>query len=127
MDISNPIIFLSAMAPLIPLLIGMVFFNRFENYRKLLVLLMGLSLTVQLVVHYQFSLKWNNQLLFHLYTPLEFAILGSIFRIWFKGWWLEKVIPYLIGGFTIFALVNAVSFNHLIAPIPTPLWSAAFY
>lgn len=103
-----PLIGFSVWMPLLPFSIGLVGYSKLTQEQKWLTLLMGIALIVQVLgLHLSLS-QIGNQLLFHLYTPIEFIILSLIFQKWLAGWWDKRVFYGLGVGFVGFAIANAI-------------------
>jgi len=109
----HPLVFISVLIPLIPLGAGLIFMRRLGSDRKLLLLLMGISLLTQLIGFSYFIESENNLFIYHIYMPIEFILLGYIYKLWLSDWWKKELFDMLIWSFVAFSIFNAVFLQPL--------------
>jgi len=114
------LLLISVLIPIVPLVIGISQFNRFENPLKTLTGLAGLALLVQVIGLVCALNKWNNYWLYQIYTPIAFLGFCYIYSKWLDDWWSRNVFISLGVGFCLFAVVNGVWLQPL---SPTNLYA----
>lgn len=105
---TNPLYLLSALVPLVPLGIGLYYIKRLGYARKLLTVLMGLSSITQIIALAYFLVNENNLFIYHMYMPLEFILLGYMYKIWLKDWWKGWIIDLIIWAYVGLSILNTL-------------------
>ena len=113
MSRDHPLHIISALAPVLPLGLGLMFFRRLEKARRILLILMACSLIAQLIALDYFLDKKSNLFVYHFYLPIEVLLLGNIYKIWLRGYWKKALIETLIWSFVLFAILNTLFFQGL--------------
>ena len=107
------LIYVSALVPLIPLSIGLFRFSQLNRDQKILCGIMGLAFIIQVWALIYFENRWNNQFLYHFYTPLEFLGFGLIYQNWLKQWVGKKIFVALILIVILLAILNTLFLQPL--------------
>ncbi|MEL6675983.1 MAG: hypothetical protein AAFR61_27495 [Bacteroidota bacterium] len=111
MTAASPLVLLSGLAPLLPLVVGLIFLARLGQAQRYLLGWMGLALLVQIIGLYFSHHQIQGQWLYHLYTPLEVMLVSLMYREWLGKWWGENTFWGIIGAFGLFALGNLLFFQ----------------
>lgn len=98
----------SALVPIVPLLVGLFRWRQLELSQRYLTVVVGLAFVVQVAGLISALNQWDNYWLYQFYTPLAFLCFLGIYRIWLRGWWSSKTFMALGGVFCLFALINAI-------------------
>ncbi|MDW3648908.1 MAG: hypothetical protein R8P61_17700 [Bacteroidia bacterium] len=107
----HPLFVISAFIPIVPLGIGLYAVKGLGKDRRLLLILMGLAFIVQFIAFLYFLNRENNLFIYHIYMPLEFIILGHIYKIWLINWWKSQLLDVIIWAYVLFSAVNTFFFQ----------------
>ncbi len=102
---------LSVFSPIIPLAIGTFYFSRLKKDGKILTGLMLISLIVQVLAWILSINRTNNQFLYHIYTPVEFIIFCTVYRIYLSDWINKNIFNILSIGFIALSLLNTLFYQ----------------
>lgn len=109
----HPLVYISVLIPLVPLVMGLIFRQRLGSDRKLLLLLMGISFIMQVWGFSYFVESENNLFIHHIYMPIEMILLGYIYKIWLSDWWRSEIFDFLIWSFVAFSIFNSAFLQSL--------------
>lgn len=100
-------------AIVIPLSIGLWRFRRLDDKLKLLTGLLCIGAVTELVANILAEFRINNLPILHFYSIAEFALLFTIYHLYFRN--IISRRTYLLGlsGFVVFALINAFYIQDL--------------
>jgi hypothetical protein len=92
-------------AILFPLIIAIVFYKRLDISLKVMMFFLVFIAIMNTIITVLSMKSINNLFLVHIYTVFEFAFLSWFYKLQLKGL-ANKIIPVLIGLFTLLCLVN---------------------
>jgi hypothetical protein len=90
------------------LLIGTYKFKRLSGDQKVLLALLSTSFIVELLSFSHWLLKINNNYIYHVYSVVEFSLLGILYARNLNGLIRPFHIQILLVLFGLFALINAL-------------------
>jgi hypothetical protein len=105
--------FISACSIIVPLIIGLLYFQRLKLDMKFLVVFFFLIILIEVT---NIILAYNcisNIWLLHIYTPLEYGFLVLIFSFWQKETALRKVLLISIPFFVLFSISIKMTLEDL--------------
>lgn len=103
----------SAFFVLIPLLIGIFLFRRLGTDLRLLILLFLIVAMVEGYTFYLVEKHMNAYWIYHLYTPIEYSLLATIFSFWQKKAWIRRILRISIPIFVLICIWDYLVFRNL--------------
>jgi hypothetical protein len=97
--------FIAPSSILLPILIGAIKYRSLDRSLKIILLFNIITGVLNLINHVLATHLISNLFIFHFYAIFEFAIISWFYNIQFKGI-INKIIPPLVGIFSILCLVN---------------------
>lgn len=98
---------------LIPLVLLLFRFTKFDLTFKFLSLLLLISALVGFISYHLYIRNENNMPLSHLYTVIEYSLWSAVYHQIFQSVTTKKIILSLIGFFAIFAILNALLWQSI--------------
>ena len=92
---------------------GIVKLKKLGYSQKLIALLCGVSLLIELCAKYLWQFRINNYFVYHLYSVAEFTILALLYSQVFQNTFLRKFLRYCIVAIWFFAAFNAIFWQPL--------------
>lgn len=111
--------FFSFISIFIPLIIGLILFNRVLVTSKILILFITLTALLEVGVMVFYYLNWNNLIFFHLHTFIEFTLLSIIYIRLIRNRSFRLLAAILIPVFVLFSfyaiwfIQDTVGFNSI--------------
>lgn len=106
-SIQSFILLYSPLVVLLPLAMALLHFRRLTPELKVLAFHLIMVVIMSSISFTLWSMKKNNLPLLHLYTILEFGMIGWFYKIVLRGWVSERLLTILILLFTVLALLNS--------------------
>ncbi|MFD2247107.1 hypothetical protein [Pontibacter ruber] len=105
----------SSISPILPFLLGLLWFARHKNWQfRLLYLHVILIVAIEVAGKVTVMLGTKNNLwLHHLYAPIEFCVLAAIYYCSFRQTAYKRGILAAAICFVLFSIVNAVFFESI--------------
>ncbi len=103
----------TSLLELIPFFIGLFRFNKLDSSLRLIFYLVLMSLVISLsMIYFGMTYRFNSWLM-HIYTIVEFLLIGYFYYRLFSQKVFKKIILILFGIFTIIALLNKIYLEPL--------------
>lgn len=91
---------------IVPLLIALMGFKKASLSYRIIFWYLVASTVSQIIAFSLWYRSMNNMPVGHIYTILEFGLLGYFYRSLIQSRFYKKLIIYIITGFTLFSLIN---------------------
>jgi len=94
------IAFISTFTCIIPLVIGALRYRYLDRGSRLLTLYLLIALCTEILGYVlALTMKMNTQIIYNIYTPIEFALFIFMFRFWHDGKTVRKLLTMSIPAF----------------------------
>jgi hypothetical protein len=98
---------------LIAFVIGLVRFRKLSRGLRYVVILSGFVLVLEIITHALMILGQKNLFLMPVYTVGEFCLLALVYREALQSAFFSRLMPWLVGGFTAYALFDSLQTSLL--------------
>lgn len=107
------LLYFAALSFIAPLTAGAINFKRLNREMRLLSLLMAVVAIVSITTLYLSEIKMEYHWVHHIYTPVEYILLATIFSFWVRHKVIRKILIISIPGIVAFSICNSLYLQSL--------------
>ena len=112
-ELFRTITLLSSCIVIVPLSIALFRFRALNFEQRYLTILLGVTAAVEAGANYFWYNGWNNLLIYHFYTVVQFILITLLYTRKLEGLFPSVLFRILISAFILFAITNAVFFQSV--------------
>jgi hypothetical protein len=107
------LLFCSTWIILVPVLIGIIFFNRFNKGLRIICIHLFIACATELSSTMLMNRGMNNLPLLHMYTLSEFVLLYLFYDIAFGNSFPKWMLRGIAAGFVLFSVINSLFIQNI--------------
>ena len=107
------LLYIAALSFIAPLTVGAINFKRLNREIRLLFFLMVIVAIVNITTLYLSQVKIEYHWIHHIYTPIEYILLATIFSYWARQKVIKKILIISIPGLVAFSIYNSLFLQNL--------------